>query len=245
MGIEQNRFEYTELSPAEVKAELMKPLTLEEVSPKLLHQARLRPEAKAPHTLLMERSAANFSVRVYKNHFGEFEGYEFQILEGDTHKIANLMFERRLGEAGPWDMVHRIVDTGELGISGTELLNWSEEYLKIANELRVSDIEQIAANSYQPKVTRWLIKNGYHFAQENDERIYQDYLDNPSGYELVKVDYGDEITERDLFLFKKHSGEDGKVETEDLETGVAEIKMTRRDLLAQPDLVALKLVKDL
>lgn len=230
---------------AAIKQELLRPFSLGEVEESIKVIRHRKPESQGFAVGLLERRFDNYQLKVTKHNLGESEDFQFTISE-NGQVIADLIFDRNVDDPEqPWNLLHRIVNARHLNISGSEFLTLCEGYMSVVDDNMYPDVHGVYADSFQPKVTKWLLKNGFHFEKSEDEQIFRDYLENPRNYELINVDYGDGIKNRDLFLFRRSLDEDGGVEREDDLEPLQEVAVSRHQLMQDPHLVKLRLIKDL
>ncbi len=195
---------FSEVELEQIKTEFAKPFSDEEVDSVWKSLSQLRPSAYPPKKELLHRDLGGLDYKIYATHFGETRCLIFQLLTEDHQKPAEIIFEQDIyNKPGVWEMPHRIVRTGELGISGTDFLQKAEEYLQELKEKKFDKVDSIEVDSSQAKVINWLIKNGYEVADEESKQKLEDYKNNPEDFEEIFIDNEDGVPEKDLFLIKK------------------------------------------
>ena len=178
--------------------------------------------------------------------------FEFRVFDPNKKTLGHMIFmqDKQFGSGQEWDLSHRWVNTGELGISGTELLRQAEAFMIALSNRGVISFEWATASASQKDVVRWLNKNGYDFASTKNKEWFQDYIDHPENYlELYLSDGqaidGKEIYGREPFIFSKDLV-NPDILTRYLDTDYPDGKhliMAHKDMLATSGLLRIRLQK--
>ncbi len=201
--------EYNKFS--EIKEKLMEPFSSEELDS--VWKAIVSKDAFSmpSQKVLLHRSYNRYDYVIYlHNKEDGLIQIEMQITDPEKQKIANVIFMRdaKYDSSGEWMLSHRLVHTGELGISGTEFLKQSETYMKNLADKKYIDLTHIGAATSQPDVIRWLQKNNYDFVSPQNKKWHEEYLNYPEEFEevyLSDTSGKDRIShyENEPFVFKK------------------------------------------
>lgn len=186
-----------------IKEEFLKPFTDEEISPRIDEFMNLSSLDLLTKRCLLERQIGDHKFMVYVSARDNNIYFDFQLLDSDNNKKAEITFERILPNV--WDLFHRAVETGLVGITGSEFLEKSEEYMQMASERTSIKFDKIIAQVSQADVVKWLMKNNYDFSSEKNRQEFLDFQNHPEDYELIEVQDMHEIEnyKKDLFIFKK------------------------------------------
>lgn len=189
------------------KEQILSPYTEEEIKAVWEVISKYRASSFPPVKNVLHRYFEGFDFAINVNHLSGKQMLEFQITNADKKNIAHIIFEQSSEQAGSWDLVHRLVDTAELGISGTEFFEQAERYLQALTDNKYIELDNITASSSQPIVINWLQKNGFEFISDSDRGVLQAYLEHPQEFEGL---YFSDSPSRDTirynnepFLFKK------------------------------------------
>ncbi|MBT3349511.1 hypothetical protein HN954_01425 [bacterium] len=125
----------------------------------------------------------------YKIYY-EGDRISFQLLN-ESGKTAELIFDRM--DKG-WNMYHRLVQSQNLGISGTTFLRKAEDFFGILKQNKKIEEENIGFEAGQMDVIEWGLKNGYDFQTNIDrEKFEKVKKGNPgfvTGVDLVDPEDG-------------------------------------------------------
>ncbi len=233
-----------------IKEEFLKPFSDDEIDSEwsVMGQKNFLYRSK----LMMNRDFEGWSLKAY---LADRRGrcVDFQLIDDEGNKKAEIIFEKE-GSTTHWKLIHRTVETGEVGITGSEFLQQAENFMNKVSDLEYESVSKFAANSSQPTTTEWLLKNGYEFHKKDDEEKYEDYLKHPENYELINIDYkfdGKDSYKKDLFIFEKSKIDWvalGKVLNEGLSEPLGldrpiGLKTTHPRMLRLPGLVRFTLIK--
>ncbi len=165
-------------------------------------------------------------LKLFEIYMQTFEGYEYRILRGATEdeetyelffiltqkgKVApetELVFRSHVSKtAGKgYNMMHRIAGSSQDGISGTSFLRKAEEYIVVLKSAGLIECNYLFAETYQPKVTEWLLKNNYDYAHD-DYRVIPESFTSENSREIV-LEFPDNVAQRDSTLVKKEAFDD-------------------------------------
>ncbi len=235
-----------------IKAELLRPFDDQEIEEGWSKVKGRKQDALPPRTELLHRSMDGFDFAIGLNAVADLRQIEFQITGRNKEKLANVIFmqDTEYGASDEWDLSHRLVRTGDLGISGSEFLQQCEEYMKALAEKSYIKFENITADCSQEEVIAWLQKNGFDFATEKNREWFEDYQNNPDDYIKVnlsdgQVRSGQPQYNREEFLFKK-SEMDADEMTKRLDPNEPDGKhyiVQHSELLKMPGLLRIRLLK--
>jgi hypothetical protein len=144
----------------------------------------------------------------------------FSIDQGETER-ATLHFKF---EKSGLNLVHRIVNARDLGVSGTTFYKKAENYLKWLAKKGYLKEKVIYMEASQPAVIKWALKNGFRFEHRNYAKLYEaimsgknkNYVQGISVYDpkllggYTKVGY---IANKKVFEKYKHLFGDNKTIT--------------------------------
>lgn len=104
--------------------------------------------------------------------------YELKFRVKHKEKIvAHLAFKQET--PGEFDLYHRLVESKELGISGTDMLLKCEAYLKKLEQLGLLDTSpKIVLNTAQIGVIKWVEKNNFVFQNKDQAVLFENILQN-------------------------------------------------------------------
>lgn len=256
-----NNFEQPNLSSKDKEKDLLdpekqekilesfnQPYTDDEIDPVWSHLSRLRTSAYPPRQEVFNRDLGfGVNYKIYVTHFGETRCLIFQLLTENNQKPAEIILEQEIYEnPGVWSMPHRIVRTGNLGISGSTFLAKIEEYVSILSNKGYDKLSEIDVDCSQSKVIEWLLKNGYQFEDDISTSEWDKLQSSPGQYLNVLVDNEDGIEGKDLFIFDNNPASQTLIQKYLIseKDGIPEIAMSYNELKKVPQLFRVALKKD-
>lgn len=226
---------------ARIKEEFLKPFSSEEIQDgwnQVLHTSEVPIQ-----TDLLHRSFDGFD---YVIHLMQEHNYriEFQITGPETETLAKLVFVRDKPEQNSWFINHRLINTGDLHISGTEFLQQAEEYMQEAAKHGYIELHIVDTDVSQEQVTKWFLKNGYKF--QGGEHLFKRYQQYPEQFEKIYITDTELGLRNEAFLFEKseiNEDEINKYRSGDPESPLREITIPHQDMLRLSGLVRFHLGK--
>ena len=113
-----------------------------------------------------------------------------------------------------WDFQHRLVQSQEFGVTGTDFFNRAQEYLTILMKEKKIEHLPLYAEIGQPNVAQWLIKNGFELDDTSKKKLesvekdpnYSLMREHVSGDSFIKDDFGvDTKMVKDLDMQNKYN----------------------------------------
>ncbi|QQS23118.1 hypothetical protein IPM19_00940 [bacterium] len=221
------------------------PFADEEVAASWDSFSRLRESAIPPVKNLYTKDFENCSFKIDVKNFGDVEMICFYLQDKFGDKPAEFVFDKDHGASSSWNIQHRWIDSTNRIVSGTDFLKKVEDYMQKLDNLGYRRVTQYTEESAQPNVTKWLLKNGYEFTDKSSAEQYQNIIDHPDNYTLIKIDNGDDITKEE-FIFQKSA-----LEEEPLRSALANknpdgsVSFRYKEMLKLPGFINLKLEKNL
>jgi hypothetical protein len=108
-----------------------------------------------------------------------------------------------------FNMGHRIVDSKNIGVSGTDFLKKAEEYLKILKNNNKLLAKSIECEVSQPSVLLWLKKNNFSFKKDNFQNPEEFFVVEGQklvprlGYRFIKVLDSENSILKDDYVIKE------------------------------------------
>lgn len=102
--------------------------------------------------------------------------YTFRVLDLDPSEeapIAEFTFEELPDHI---DMLHRLVNSQDVGISGTDMLNKAETFFNHLFDRRVLRRKDLLINAGQVHVVSWARKNGFSFINDREAQEFEKIL---------------------------------------------------------------------
>lgn len=195
--------EQPEINTSELRQQLMKPFTDDEIEGVWAEISKWRTSSFPPVKNILHRYDQGFDYAINIVHVDDDVQLEFQLTNPETKKVAHMIFEENSKHHGDWNMMHRLVDTGELGISGSEFLEHSENYLRLLAQRKYISLNKFEAEASQSTVIEWLQKNKYRFSTPEDIATAMDIQTNPDDYDQVYIADDPNKYLSEPFLFKK------------------------------------------
>jgi hypothetical protein len=149
----------------------------------------------------IEIFSQNLTDKIQYKIYYEGGQISFQLLN-EEKKPAELIFAKT--DQG-WNMYHRLVQSQELGISGTTFLKQAEKFFEILKKNKKIKEEKIGFEAGQVDVIEWGIKNGYDFATEEDRKKFEKVKNGDAGFVtgVDLVDPSDKIEKKNFIVSRE------------------------------------------
>ena len=115
----------------------------------------------------------------------------FDTLNNSKNKpIGNLIFKEAVDDEGKpaWNLMHRAVESKNIGVSGTNFLKKAEEYFKILKRDGIITEQNFTTEVSQPSVLAWMQNNGFTLSKAN-KNDPSDFIESQNGKYVPKGNY--------------------------------------------------------
>lgn len=115
----------------------------------------------------------------------------FDTLNNSENKpVGNLIFKEAVdGKGEPaWNLMHRAVESKNIGVSGTDFLKKAEEYFKILKRDGIVTEQNFTTEVSQPSVLAWMQNNGFTLSNANNNDP-SDFIESQDGKYVPKGNY--------------------------------------------------------
>lgn len=100
----------------------------------------------------------------------------FQLLQNETDKLAEFIIK---DNGKGFEIQHRLVQSQDQGISGTDFLKKTEGYFRILMEKQLIPRKPLLLDVGQKEVLEWALKNGFTFEDPAEAQTYATLHEHP------------------------------------------------------------------
>lgn len=179
--------------------------------------------------ILEKKLSENIEFVAYKTEKRFGDTLLFRITKNDDVK-AQLSFNPEKGNV--FNMVHREVQSHDIGINGSTMLKKVEEYFSVLQDSEALPPEiTFALEVGQTSVAQWAMKNGYTFKDAKQEQLFKSIREGKDPEKYIVTNIGDG-TLFDSYIFEKDVYQNHKKEMEE-DPSLAKKYSLRLELIKQ------------